>query len=159
MENGLNFLASLQDASGGVQYQAGFGADTFTGGYALSAFSQKPFPIGIFQDTQEETDDPQGENDQDSPNPGNNPPPTSDDDGKVLAAITSKDDGQVLATTLPDTGISYDPGDVGLGVLGENPKDGRLRFLGLFLAFGSSLMLTGVSIRYFNNRIKNYNIN
>lgn len=159
VENGLNFLASLQDTSGGVQYQSGFGADTFTSGYALSAFAQKPFLIEIFQESHDDPDDPPDQDDQDSANPGNNPPPTSDDGGKVLAATDSGDDGQVLATTLPDTGTSYAPSAIDLGILAGSPKDDHLRFFGSFLALGSGLMLMGVSIRYFNNRIKNYIIN
>jgi len=160
VEDGLNFLTSLQDVSGGVQYQAGFGADTFTSGYALSAFAQNPFPVGAFQESQDDSDDPQDQDDQDLQSPGDNSQSASDDDdGKVLAAVTSNDDGQVLAATLPDTGISYNPGAGRYDILNDNQKDGRLRFFGLFLALGSSLILVGVCIRFFNNRTKNYNLN
>jgi hypothetical protein len=98
VSSGLAFLAGLQEQSGGVQYQAGFGADTFTSGYALSAFSQKAFPVKIFTDIIVDPEVPEAT---DTPQP-NDPPtnPRADDgdeeQGDVLAAVSG---------ALPDTGI------------------------------------------------------
>ena len=135
--DGLNFLVSLQDSSGGVQYQTGFGADTFTSGYALSAFGQKAFPIGIFEGNIEEPqDDNQDEDKQETQDPVSTNQNRSDDDGEVLAAVSLKDNGDALATTLPDTGISsnFSPVNISSDQSSINQKDAGGKFLVFFLA-------------------------
>lgn len=160
--DGLNFLVSLQDSSGGVQYQTGFGADTFTSGYALSAFGKKAFPTGIFEGNIEEPqDDNQDEDKQETQDPVSTNQNRSDDDGEVLAAVSSKDGGDVLATTLPDTGISsnFSPVNISSDQSPINQKDAGGKFLGLFLALGSGLILVGFILRIVYGRISDYDIN
>lgn len=160
VEEGLNFLASLQDVSGGVHYQTGFGADTFTSGYALSAFGQKAFPVGIFDGKAEESqDDGQDEDQQETPRPTNDNVNSSDEDGEVLAASTSED-SEVLVATLPDTGIvsDYQTSAVKFDYVSENQKDPRLSFFGLLLVLGSGLVISGVILRHVFNQKMEYDI-
>ena len=146
---GLNFLVGLQVASGGVQYQAGFGADTFTSSYALAAFAQVAFPVGIFQEEFEEI--PQEPNDEEPTQE-----PASDDEGKVLSASDTRDDGRVLAASLPNTGISaalpVEPFEPGINNRNKNNQ------LNLFLIIGISLISLGIVGRLIARRYRRNNV-
>ncbi len=105
----LNFIVSKQDANGGID--GGFGVDTYTSANSLIAFGQKAFPVGSFDGTFQEPNNP----DQEQPVPPTDNLPTTPPPGRVLSATSSAttENGQVLAaTTLPDTGIadSFVPG-------------------------------------------------
>lgn len=100
VENALNYIVSKQDSSGGID--GGFGVDTYTSANSLIAFGQTAFPVGSFDGTFEEPEDPDGE--QTIP-PTQNPPTDQNPPGQVLAANTSVQNGQVLAA-LPNTGIT-----------------------------------------------------
>ena len=150
---GLNFLVGLQEASGGVQYQAGFGADTFTSGYALAAFAQTPYPVGIFQEEFEEI--PQ-EPTNEEPNQDSEEQASDDDEGKVLSASDTRDDGRVLAASLPNTGISaalpVEPFEPGINNRNKNNQ------LNLFLIIGISLISLGIVGRLIARRYRRNNV-
>ncbi len=87
--NGLNFLVSMQDSSGGVQYQAGSGADTYTSANALIAFGQKAFPVGSFDGTYQEPA----------------PQPVASSSATLVSSPGNSANGKVLsASVLPNTG-------------------------------------------------------
>ncbi|MEX0621853.1 MAG: prenyltransferase/squalene oxidase repeat-containing protein [Candidatus Woykebacteria bacterium] len=150
--NGLNFLASLQDVSGGVAYQAGFGADTFTSSYALAAFAQVAYPVSIFEQVFEE--DPQQPTNEEASQESDEQ--TNDDEGRVLSVTDTNEDGQVLAASLPDTGIgsAVPVEETGRG-LSAAEKNNRID---LFLIMGISLIIIGTSTGIVARRYKRNNV-
>lgn len=152
--NGLNFLANLQDNSGGIQYQAGFGSDTFTSSYALSAFAQKAFPIGVFDgDIGEDPD-------QQIPpaNLSEIPKQNNDKEGEVLSASTNES-GEVLAEVLPDTGISTNLREIDSVHNDSNSSDSQSQNT-LFLAIFGLIMITfGFVIKYLVVRTQENKVN
>lgn len=153
--DGLDFLASLQDPSGGVQYQSGFGADTFTSSYALAAFAQVAYPVGIFQEEFEEN--PQEPVDEET-NQDSDQEQISDDEGKVLSASDTKDDGQVLAATLPNTGVeaALSVSETSEPNIEAGQKQGDQ--INLALAIGVGLIITGITIRFLSRRYRENNV-
>jgi hypothetical protein len=144
---GLNFLTGLQEASGGVQYQAGFGAGTFTSAYALTALAQVPFPVGNFEGTFEEPQEPPV--DQEDPTD----PPTQDDEGEVLGEDNTDDEGGVLAaTTLPDTGFEAVAPTTSLNTQ-ETQTSSNTR---LFLLLGTVVMGMGFGVSYLVKRLERH---
>ncbi|MDP2720945.1 MAG: prenyltransferase/squalene oxidase repeat-containing protein [bacterium] len=149
---GLNFLASLQDASGGVAYQAGFGADTFTSSYALAAFAQVAYPVGIFQGEFEE--DPGQPTSEETNQDGDEQ--ASDDEGRVLSASDSSEDGKVLAASLPDTGVSSAlPVEALEQDLSDNEKGNQIN---IFLIIGIGLIIVGAIASLIARRYKGNNV-
>lgn len=156
---GLTFLTTLQNPDGSVSWMSGFPGDTFTSSYALGAFAQKSFPVGVFEDEfqeepgEEPTDETIGPG-QDTQQEETTVP--SDEEGKVLSVVDTKEEGKILAAVLPNTGIdsAIPVFDKTIGEVSTTQS----RTLNLTFIIGVSLILGGIVLNYVSRRYLENNV-